>query len=122
MELSREKKKKSHCVSPPLLPSFISLILPVEFHGKSLVAAYSRAGWGSTAMVSQSQRQIPRDEEQDLPWPNSALFEPLALHQCKGSPRKRVQNALPKTFPAPATAAHLALPRKKKGNKIGNRG
>lgn len=66
------RRKKN---SPPLLPSFIHLILilPVEFYGKSLVAAYSRAGWGSTATASQSQRQIPRDVEQDLPWPSSLV-------------------------------------------------
>lgn len=110
MELSREikKKKKSHWIPPTSAAQFypfnFSSGIPWEIPGGS----YSRAVWGSTATGSQSQRQIPRDEEQDLPWPGS-----LVIRTSSKAPPKGLQNALPKIFPAPAATAHLALPRKK---------
>lgn len=57
MELNWEEKRKISLGLPAPAAKFypLILILPVEFHGKSLVAA-GRADWGSTATVSQSQR------------------------------------------------------------------
>lgn len=103
-----KKKKKSHWIPPTSAAQFypfnFSSGIPWEIPGGS----YSRAVWGSTATGSQSQRQIPRDEEQDLPWPGS-----LVIRTSSKAPPKGLQNALPKIFPAPAATAHLALPRKK---------
>lgn len=75
-QLGEKRKKKSHWVPPPSAAQFypfnfiFSSGIPWEIPGGS----YSRAVWGSTATGSQSQRQIPRDEEQDLPWPGSLVI------------------------------------------------
>lgn len=90
MELNWEKKKKSHWVSLPPLPSVIHLILilPVEFHGKSLVAAYSSAGWGSTARWAKARGKSQGMRNRICPGQAPSLFELLTLYQCKGSPQR----------------------------------
>lgn len=121
------EKKKSRWVSPPLLPSFIRLIfiLPVEFHGsshgKSLGAAYSKKGLAGAARRAKARGKSQGMRSRICPDRAPALFEPLALHQCKGSPQKGSKMPFPKhsLLLQPLLTVHF---QGKKGNKIGNRG
>lgn len=75
---SKNKKTKKNLTGFP--PTSAAEFYPFNFNFTSGIpweipgGSYSRAGWGSTGTGSQSQRQIPRDEEQDLPWPSSLVL------------------------------------------------
>lgn len=115
------KKIKISLDLPPSATEFYPLNfnftsgIPWEIPGGSL-----QQGW-----LGQHSHGEPKPEVNPKGWgAGSALAKlPRYLNRSLSTsakvPPRGLQNALPKTLPAPATAAHLALPRKK-GNKIGN--
>lgn len=120
---STGRKKKSRWVSPPLLPSFIHLIfiLPVEFHGsshgKSLGAAYSKKGLAGAARRAKARGKSQGMRSRICPGQAPALFEPLALHQCKGSPQ-RAPKCPSQNIPCSCNRCSPCTSKEKKGIKL----
>lgn len=91
----------------------------MEFHGKSLVAAYSKKGLAGAA---QPRGAKARGKSQGMrngvcPGRAPSLFEPLALHQCKGSSH-RAPKCPSQNIPCSCNRCSPCTSKAKKGIKL----
>lgn len=111
-----KKKKNLTGFPPPLLLSFIRLIFPVEFHGKSLVAATIGLSGAAQPRGAKARGKSQGMRSRICPGQAPSLSEPVPRLPPRGSKMPFPKYSL---LLQPLLTLHF---QGKKGNKIGNRG